>query len=121
MWTLIQDTQAVPTSGLTGGFGTIFTLIQASSTPLVIQFKNTGGATVNYKFQSSDDGGTTWSDIDSTDGSVTTTSTDVKTQVINSSDPQVRMVANGPTGVIDFTVQRHYVRASQGAAPLLSL
>lgn len=118
MITFVQDRETVQESE-----GTLFSLIQNSS-PVQLFLRNAGVNTINYRFQDSDDGGTTWTDLDVTGTDLYNTLTAGQTRAIRitSTNTNVRIRANASGGsVLDFSVTRFYTRSSGAALPLLGI
>lgn len=101
---------------------TLFSVLQQGPVGMLIQIKNTGVNTMNYRFQEFD--GSAWTDLgeSGSDFYNTLTSNEVKSFKVVSSYPQVRMVGNASGGAfMSFDVLRHFERTSGGPVPILTL
>jgi hypothetical protein len=121
--TFAQDTNVVPGTGAFNGMEQITRFLQSSAVQATVVIQNVGANQINYDFQEFN--GTAWVDLGIIgtiyQNALPTGTTGVVTVAINSSFPQVRLLANASGGsTIDITVMRLYNRASNGDFPLLS-
>ena len=96
-------------------------MIQQGPVASLIQLRNAGSNTINYRFQEFD--GSDWADIgESGDDTYDTLIEDeVKHIKLESGYPKVRLVGNASGGsTIEFSVTRYYARTDGGSIPMLS-
>ena len=128
MNTVVTDTNAVPATGAYSGKEIMFQMVAQGPIAAAIIMRNAGANQINYTYQSSSDGGTTWTDMDviGTDLNGTlatgTPPTNVKLIEVSSNQSQVRLIANATGGsTLEFIVTRFFNRAANGPLPLISL
>jgi hypothetical protein len=116
MHTYVTDTQVVGETT-----STLFSLIQSGPVSAAVTIKNGGANTMNYVFEEYN--GSAWVALGAlgTDFQNTLSAGQVRTFVVASNYPQVRMQGSASGGAeLDFAIAREYDRASGGAIPLLS-
>jgi hypothetical protein len=117
MNTFAQDSQVVAETE-----GTLFSLIQQGPVESLVQLRNAGVNTINYRFQEFN--GVTWLDLAElgTDLNNTLVAGQVRHLKLNSSYSQVRLVGHASGGsLLEFSVTRYHSRPSGGPLPVLNL
>lgn len=98
-----------------------FLMLQQGPVSAAMTLKNLGANTINYHFQQQISG--TWSDITTlgTDMNNTLVAAQVRTIMVTSAYPQVRLMANASGGAtLNFGLLRYSDRVSGGQLPLLN-
>jgi|SRR3954470_7917924 hypothetical protein len=113
----VQDSQVVPDTE-----GQLFEMLQQGPTSVLLQLRNAGNNTMNYRFQEFN--GTAWVDLGvlGTDANNTLSAAQVKQFKLSSNYPQVRCLGYASGGaVLEFSVTRFFNRSSGATIPMLNL
>jgi hypothetical protein len=119
MNTFVQDTQSVGEVE-----SVLFETLQQGTTDMLVTILNRGINTINYRFQTSSDGGSTWEDmgLPGTDVNNTLQSAQVRSFKVASNSSRSRLVGNASGGaILDFSLTRYFPRASGSSVPLINL
>jgi hypothetical protein len=117
MNTFCQDSQIVGETE-----AVLFTLMQQGPVDALMQLRNAGTNTINYRAQEFN--GTAWVDLGvlGDDTYTTLVASQVRNFKLESDYPQVRFVGNASGGAtLEFSVTRYHTRASGGSLPILNL
>ena len=117
-----MTTQSIDNQVVGENSSTLLSLIQQGPVNATVIMKNSGVNTMNYVFQQFN--GTAWVDMDvpGTDYQDTLSASEVKTMVLVSAYPQVRLNGYASGGaLLEFNIGRYTNRASGGALPLINL
>jgi hypothetical protein len=106
----------------------MFQMVAQGPIKAAIIMRNAGTNQINYIYQDSSDGGTTWTDMAAAGTDLNNTlatgtpPTNVKMVTVSSSQSQARLIANATGGsTLEFIVTRYFNRATNGPLPLISL
>ncbi len=113
----VQDSQIVAETE-----GVLFNTIQQGPVEMLVQLRNAGSNTINYRFQ--ENNGVNWVDLDvlGTDVNNTLVASQVRHIKVMGSNPQVRLVGNASGGsMLEFSITRYHARVSGGTVPVLNL
>lgn len=113
----MQDSQVVAETE-----GPLFVALQQGPVEALVQLRNAGANTINYRFQEFN--GTNWTDMGvlGTSYNNTLVAAQVRQFAVASNYPQVRLVGNASGGsVVEFSLTRYHTRVSGGYVPVLTL